>query len=205
MVTSNALLIVRAPLRTPHKYISELLQKKKNWIEKKQHDMLVNRKQTRIKEYSEGEEFLYLGKPYSLRIEDCNHIEIIDSANVLRFPKKFLTNPAKKIIMWYKTMAHKIIQEQAELYSTTTGWKYTSFKITSATTRWGSCSGTNINFTWRLVMAPLEAIEYVVVHELAHIHEKNHGAIFWNKVESVLPEYKKCEQWLQDNQKFLDI
>ncbi|MBK7452806.1 MAG: M48 family metallopeptidase [Anaerolineales bacterium] len=73
-------------------------------------------------------------------------------------------------------------------------------KISSARTRWGSCSpdGT-LNFTWRLVMAPLEVIDYVVIHELAHLRVKNHSSKFWDVVKAIDPQYKEKRKWLREN------
>jgi len=71
-------------------------------------------------------------------------------------------------------------------------------RITNARKRWGSCSVKgNLNFTWRLIMAPLQVIDYVVVHELVHIKEKNHSKNFWNHVSSYLPDYKQKRKELK--------
>jgi predicted metal-dependent hydrolase len=205
VVTADATLIVRAPRRTSLEYILDLIEKKKDWIVAKQKEAIARGGGRRPKKFIDGEEFLYLGKPYHLRIEDCKSIKIVEDEDTILFPRKFLTDPTKKMVTWYKKMALITIDTEARRWIEVMHVNYTSLKITSAKTRWGSCSGTNINFTWRLIMAPLEAVEYVVVHELAHIHEKNHGRRFWESVKKVLPEYRKCEQWLKDNQKFLDI
>jgi hypothetical protein len=70
--------------------------------------------------------------------------------------------------------------------------------ITAAKTRWGSCSGrNNINFSWRLMMAEPEVIDYVIVHELAHIKEKNHGKQFWRLVEKYEPDYRERKNKLK--------
>lgn len=80
------------------------------------------------------------------------------------------------------------------------GVQPTGVKITSAKTRFGSCSGKNsLCFSWRLMLYPPEAVDYVVVHELAHIKEKNHSAAFYKVVESVLPDYKARVKMLKEN------
>ena len=79
-------------------------------------------------------------------------------------------------------------------------------KITNALKTWGSCSHQgNLNFTWRLIMAPLNVIDYVVVHELIHLDEKNHSRIFWDKVEILIPEYKGYKEWLKKNGHLLKL
>jgi len=90
-------------------------------------------------------------------------------------------------ISWYKKEAKKILTERVEFYSKSTGLKPNSVKITSAQKRLGSCSSKgNLNFSWRLVMLPIRVIDYVVVHELAHLEEHNHSKNFWTKVKTIM-------------------
>ena len=73
------------------------------------------------------------------------------------------------------------------------------WRLSSAKTRWGSCSTAgNLNFNWRLVLAPREVLDYVVVHELAHRKEMNHSRKFWAEVKNVLPDYEKRRKWLKE-------
>ena len=75
-----------------------------------------------------------------------------------------------------------------------------AFSIREQKTRWGSCSSKgNLNFNWRLIFAPEEVLDYIVVHELAHRREMNHSQAFYDIVESVLPEYKKEQKWLREH------
>jgi len=84
--------------------------------------------------------------------------------------------------------------------------KYGSLRITRAKTRWGSCTrAANISLSLRLILAPERVIDYVIVHELAHILEHNHSKKFWQKVEQFYPEYKKCRKWLRENDHLLVI
>ncbi len=86
------------------------------------------------------------------------------------------------------------------------GYPLPQCRISSARTRWGSCSpaGT-LSFTWRLVMAPLEVIDYVVVHELVHLRVKNHSKAFWAAVGEIMPGYKRCVAWLRKQGQFLTL
>ncbi|MCE7860862.1 MAG: M48 family peptidase [Chloroflexi bacterium CFX2] len=79
-------------------------------------------------------------------------------------------------------------------------------RVNSAKTRWGSCAADGtINFTWRLVMAPPEVIDYVVLHELAHLKIKNHSPRFWKLVESLCPDFKRLRKWLRENGEKLNL
>jgi len=103
-----------------------------------------------------------------------------------------------------KRRAQEIIPQRVELYSQQTGIKYSKIRISNARKRWGSCSAKgNLNFSWRLSLAPLEVIDYVVVHELAHIVHKNHSRKFWKLVSEIYPQFKLCRKWLRDKGRLL--
>lgn len=97
-----------------------------------------------------------------------------------------------------KRRAKKLLPQKVACYEKIMGVKSTGVKITSATTRFGSCNSKNsICFSYRLMMFPEEAIDYVVVHELAHILEKNHSKAFYEIVNTYLPDYKEREKLLK--------
>jgi predicted metal-dependent hydrolase len=86
------------------------------------------------------------------------------------------------------------------------GCRPSGIRITSPQRRWGSCGVTDcLNFNWRLVMAPPEIIDYVIVHELAHIRHKSHGPEFWELVAEFYPNHRKARRWLKDNGHLLEI
>jgi predicted metal-dependent hydrolase len=92
------------------------------------------------------------------------------------------------------------------LYAAQHGFQPGRIRITSARTRWGSCSSKGtLSFTWRLVMAPLEVVDYVVIHELAHLRVKNHSQVFWDSVAALMPDYKRHVTWLKKNGRFLTL
>jgi len=197
IISADAMLVVRAPMMTTLKYIKSLVFKKRFWINEKKKQVLKNGVPAKNKEFVNGEGFLYLGETYKLKIENC---EIVKLSDYLYFPEKYLSDGRVKIIEWYKQKALEKITERADWYSQITGWRFKSMSITNAERRWGSCgSSGSINFSWKLIMAPLSVIDYVVVHELAHITEKNHSVRFWNKVKTVLPDYKGRQRWLKEN------
>ncbi|MBU0574542.1 MAG: M48 family metallopeptidase [Candidatus Margulisbacteria bacterium] len=99
---------------------------------------------------------------------------------------------------WFRNDAREMITERLERYSRQTGIRYNKVKITSAQSRWGSCTSRgNLNFSWRVMTLPLEVVDYVVVHELMHIVEMNHSKRFWSKVAGVLPDYKERRKRLR--------
>lgn len=120
------------------------------------------------------------------------HIEIMRERN---FKYGGLSESRKTEL---RALARIEIPRRVEYFSEITGLVPSSVKITSAEKRFGSCSGKNaLCFSYRLMMYPPEAIDYVVVHELAHIKHKNHSAEFYKLVEHYLPDYKECENMLK--------
>ncbi len=100
----------------------------------------------------------------------------------------------------YKKEARELIPPRVEQIANKHGFSYNTIKITSAQTRWGSCtSKKNLNFTYRLVLAPQEVMDYVIVHELCHLRQMNHSKKFWNEVATIMPDYKNQELWLKKN------
>lgn len=96
--------------------------------------------------------------------------------------------------------AHEIIPPLVETYSKIMELRPSSVRITSAEKRFGSCSGKNsLCFSWRLMAYPIEAVEYVVVHELAHIKHHNHSSAFYSLIEKYMPDYKERQKLLKIN------
>lgn len=114
-----------------------------------------------------------------------------------RYEGKGYKDLSKDEIDRLKQKALEIIPNRVEYYSKIMNVKPTGVKITSAMTRWGSCSSKNsLCFSYRLMLYPLEAIDYVVVHELAHIRIKNHSKYFYEEIEKYMPDYKDRKKML---------
>lgn len=204
-IKQDGTLIVRAPYKASENYINALFQEKSNWINKKTDEALQKKNSFRRKEFINGEKFLYLGNTYSLRITNEPNLSINGKGEIL-LPKSIIPLARPYMIKWYIRSARETITERTDIYANQLNLKYGKIKISSANTRWGSCSGkNNLNFTWRLIMAPLEIIDYVVIHEITHIVEKNHSSNFWNKVARIIPDFKKRRQWLHTNGFLLNI
>lgn len=111
-----------------------------------------------------------------------------------------LSNEAKNA---YKKQARAVITSYVTHYAGILSVTYGRIFIKEQKTCWGSCSSKrNLNFNWKLILMPEEILEYVVVHELAHLFEMNHSKAFWGIVESILPDYKERRKWLNENGKY---
>jgi predicted metal-dependent hydrolase len=205
-VTPEALLIVRAPRNLSRREISEIVDKESPWILKKQQFFRENHSKIREKEFIEGEEFLYLGRAYKLRLVHDTSDTLIVNDNFFYLSDECIDNAREIIERWYQTRAYEVVSERAAYYSNVSGMKFQQINITGAKKRWGSCgTNGNLNIAWRLVMAPVAVIDYVIVHELSHTEIRNHSKEFWRRVGSVIPNYKKYEKWLRDNGHFLVV
>ena len=219
-ITPSATLVIRAPLRAPLYFIEKFVKEKNDWIKRKIEEVSARPKPS-LKQFVDGEEFLYLGEIYKLKIVEeffrgfvpaagTNPNEIFNFSGIslcetnIIFPKNLLPNAAEEFEKWYKKQACLKIPTRVAKFAQIMGLKYKVVKITRAKKQWGSCGRQGaLNFAFRLIMAPLPIIDYVVVHELAHIKHKGHGARFWNMVKTIMPDYKIRKQWLKNNGQML--
>ena len=198
IVNSDATLTVRAPLKMPFKEIEGFLNQKSEWVARKIVQAQSRPKQTR-KEFLSGEKFLYLGHEYPLQIVDGLRSGL-EFSGAFRLARASQVKARSIFYHWYQYQAKNILNDRVKVYAQTMGLDYRAIKINDAKTRWGSCASSgNLNFTWRLIMAPLFVLDYVVVHELAHIPIKNHSRRFWEKVKMTMPQYQEAVVWLNHN------
>ncbi len=203
VITQGGDLIVNAPLGVNERRILEVVEKHSKWIEEKLKQ--VQQKSAKSKSFVEGEEFLFLGNTYKLYILK-NQDEPLVFNNAFYLSKDFQHVGKKIFISWYKKKAYEVISERVDLWAKRHDFNYTNLRITDAQRRWGSCSSKKtLSFSWRLIMAPLEVIDYVVVHELSHLLYPNHGKMFWLKVRSIIPEYELYDNWLKENGYLLNL
>jgi len=204
VVTPEANLVIRAPMKVSLDYINELVGKNLRWIDRKIQEV-KSKPRILAKNFIDGEKFLYLGKPYPLRITDGRKLPF-SFENEFVMDRIYQSIARKLFIDWYKKEAKKVISKRVRLYSKLTSLKYKKICITNANSRWGSCSAKgNLNLTWRLIMASLSVIDYVVIHELAHLEYRNHSRRFWQKVKAILPDYETSKKWLKHNGYILRI
>lgn len=108
------------------------------------------------------------------------------------------TDILQLLTVWYKNEARNVISLRARKYAQEMGQTFGEIHIRDQKSRWGSCSSArNLNFNWRLVMAPEWVMDYVIIHELCHLTHMNHSAQFWELVAHYMPDYQAAKQWLK--------
>jgi hypothetical protein len=200
-VNSDATLTVRIPYGVSMRYAERFIESKKDWIEKKQAQFRTIADKLKPKQFTAGEEFLFAGRAYPLEIVPGTAAKIaITAEGKLRISQKCLEAPKHYIEWFYKQYAKKYLTIRTKEIADKFGYKYSYVKITSAKTRWGSCSVRgSINFSWRLVMMPGEMIDYVIVHELVHLEIRDHSKRFYARLSELMPDHKRREKWLKEN------
>lgn len=198
-VTKDARLIVQAPFFMPENMILKLISRKESWIRSKQ-DFFKKHHNRHVRIFLPGEEFLFLGEKYPLTaVEDLPKAVILEEG-VLKVSNLVLANVRDHLEHWYRFQALEYISQRVDYFARVTQLKYQSIRINQAATRWGSCGYRDtLNFTWRLIMAPANVVDYVVIHELMHLKQKNHSSKFWAEVENLWPNYKQDEKWLKEH------
>ena len=203
-VTPAATVIVRAPLRAPAAYIEEILRQKRSWILRKL-DEMKQRSSSPGHEYAEGEMFLFLGRSYPLHFVE-NPAITIERSDRLYVSRMLMPDIRSHLKRWYVEEAGKEIKARCMWFSLKTGHVPATIRITDARQRWGSCTHKGgLNFSWRLIQAPLEIVDYVIVHELVHLRQPDHSKKFWTKVRTIMPDYERRRKWLRENERLLFI
>jgi predicted metal-dependent hydrolase len=206
VMSGDGRLSVRAPHKATLQEITLFVQNHKKWILKKRIEIKDKNKNYKPRKFEDGEICLFLGKPFNIKTDNKQEFALRKVGDDFFLNEKALPYAEKVFGIWYKQRAIEIIPVRAHKISKEMGLKYNRLGITSAKGRWGSCnSRKNINFSWRLMMAAPKVIDYVIIHELAHLKEMNHSAAFWKIVQQFMPDYKECRKWLKDNHQYLNM
>lgn len=200
VIDDKGRLIVRAPKQLSNLEIQAFVDQKSSWIREKQQKIAAQNAQVKQKQFTEGEKFLYHGNDYPLSLIKQQNKALIFDGKSFYLRKSDQHKGSQVFENWYRKTAKRDLAERSALYADMQGVAFRSIRITGARTRWGSCGvkGT-LNFAWRLVMAPLPVIDYVVLHEITHLTIRNHSKAFWSRLESFMPDYQVHRKWLKAN------
>ena len=200
---------VTAPKRVTKKYIYELIEKRKDWIEEKKEDI----KKKSIydiskKELVSGDEIYYLGRRYLLKVVKSREENIILDGKMMymyinikekeEFKNSDIRRKHNLLDIWYKKEALKLFDTLLKKYCSIMNLEINSFTVKKLKSKWGSCDviKKHITFNSELMKYPQSAVEYIVIHELAHLIEANHSKKFHNIVSLYMPEWKKKKKIL---------
>lgn len=195
-------LILSAPVDCPQEIIERAAREKYRWIYTKlaQKEMLFKTPPT--KEFVNGEGFYYLGRSYRLRlvppIANTPPLELRNDRFLLREDE--VEHGEAHFINWYIKQGQFWLQQRVEAFIHRVGAVPQGIKVQPLGFRWGSCGRNNIlYFHWRTMLLPSPIIDYIVVHELVHLHERHHQPSFWELVAQAMPDYAMRKRWLAEN------
>ena len=189
-------LTVSMPLRASESWLHEVLQQRAGWVVDKLEDWQAHAPAKPV--WADGEIIHYLGEILTLRIGSFSRavqhvgeeLRVQDEGSESRIEKR--------VSSWYREQALPLFIERAEHYAKILDVSPSSIRLTTAKTRWGSCTSFGeVRFNVQLVKLPYYLIDYVIVHELAHLREMNHSQAFWRIVEIACPNYRRLRSELK--------
>ncbi len=203
-VERDGSIVVRAPHGISEEKIQHAVEAKKFWLyEKTRHKQKYPKQPTR-KEFVSGETLLYLGRHYRLEITD-------DDVPGVRFHRGFqISRPHQSVAGrllhdWYAERAEHKLPPKIRSFAEALGVAYGRVLVSDLQVSWASCTPkNNLNFNWRIMKAPIFVVDYLIVHELAHLLEPNHTQRFWNIVAVQVPRYEMAKDWLRKNGSILE-
>jgi predicted metal-dependent hydrolase len=203
VIERNGLISVRPPLEMTPEQVDETVLSKRMWIYRNLADWQDLNATRVVREWVNGESFLYLGSSYRLQLvqEQDEPLKLKDGRflllrSVIESGGKLAAHQAFKA--FYKEKGQARITKQVQQFASKVGVPPGRVVIKELGYRWASClkSG-DMHFHWKCLMAPPTIIDYIVVHELCHQHHRDHSAAFWNEVDKVLPDYRERKEWLR--------
>ncbi|MDD1701476.1 MAG: M48 family metallopeptidase [Methanoregula sp.] len=203
-ITPDAALVVRVPLRTPESYIAGFITEKQDWIEKKMAEVR-SRPVAGKKQFVNGEPFLFLGTVYPLVVLPGSDAPVSLGKSFF-IGERCLPHAREFFRAWYVEKADVIVPARVAGFAAILDYRPKKIRISDTRRRWASCSTSGtLSFCWRLILAPPEVIDYVIVHELVHMRQPDHSPRFWEKVQEAMPEYRRHREWLRSNERLLAI
>lgn len=204
LIRPDGTILVQAPRTMPKAEIEAFLRTKRPWLVRKLQEQSLRHPPAR--RIAPGETFPYLGVPYPLEIVPASDRSepLTFTGRSFRLSENAISGGRALFARWYRRQALTYLSGRVAIFSLRLGVLPRGLRIGVARRRWGSCSPENrLSFTWRLILAPPDVVDYVVIHELAHIREKNHAPAFWSLVAGLSPRYQEHRRWLKDHDHLL--
>ncbi|WP_426174413.1 M48 family metallopeptidase [Massilia sp. TWR1-2-2] len=205
---------VTAPKRVTLAEIDNAIRAKQRWILTKLHERGERRALRQQKppvQWIDGAQLPFMGGDITLRLQPAERSHCVFDGELRELaigvvPGLSEWQLQERVRLWLQSEATRVFSERMALYAPRLGVSYSSMTLSSAGTRWGSCTvDGSIRLNWRLIHFPLALIDYVVAHELAHLREMNHSARFWATVESVYPDYDGAKAALRKRSQELPV
>lgn len=193
-------LILAAPSDVPDIRLRDFVQRKRTWVYKQLARREALAPLAPRKQFTDGEGFAYLGRNYRLRLVPASDAAIKLTGGRFVMPKALVPDGRQHLIRWYCERAKPWLEGKVEEYADRMEVLPAGVRVQDLGYRWGSCGkGDWLYFHWKTILLPARIAEYVVVHEMAHLHEPHHTPRFWVLVERAMPDFVRRRQWLADH------
>ncbi len=211
IIERDGSVVVRAPEWADDEQIGNIVTTKQYWIYQSLAEWRDLNATRVLREYKNGEGFLYLGRAYRLLLvsDQVEPLKLRDGRFALR---RDLVEQGEMVAAraafrdFYIARGVERACQRVDYYFPKVGVGATSVDVRELGNRWASCSPTGaLAFHWKCMMAPQTIIDYIVVHELCHFHHRDHTDAFWNEVDKVMPDYRERKDWLRKNGAGLDV
>ena len=199
-VDRDGALILSAPPDATEDQLRDFVQRKRMWVYKQlaRKDALPDDAPRKV--FTEGEGFSYLGRSYRLRLVPESDAAVKLTGGRFVMPKVLARDGREHMIRWYCEHARPWMSSRVSDYSSRMEVKPAGVRVQDLGYRWGSCGkGAMLYFHWKTILLPARVAEYVVVHEMAHLHEPHHTPDFWRRVERAMPDFEMRRAWLSSH------
>lgn len=211
VIERDGRVLVRAPESIPDEKIEDIVAAKRYWIYKNLAEWRDLNSTRVLRDYRNGEGFLYRGRSYrlllvanqaeSLQLKNgrfCLRRDLVESGGI-HMAKEAFRN-------FHIQHGQSIIPKRVEYFAPKVGVKSRSVSVKDLGNRWATCAANgDLTFHWKCMMAPGTILDYIVVHELCHFHHLDHTDAFWNEVDKVMPAYRERKEWLRAKGAGLDL
>lgn len=201
---------VLAPKEANQEQVMNIVESKLDLISKKLYEIRSLSQKQEI-DKTKDKQVLYMGKKYPIKVNvdknlEKNNIFIQKDSIIVNIQKEDDKQINSIIESYLKKECLKNIKKRILYHQSNFKLKPKSIKVVESNKFWGLCSSNrDIQFNWKLIMAPIEVIDYVIIHEMSHMAHMNHSKSFWKMVAKIMPEYKKQVEWLGINGRYMNI
>ena len=211
VIERNGLVIVHPPIGFSPEQVDAVVESKRMWIYRNLAEWRDLNATAVVREWVNGESFLYLGSSYRLSLVAEQDVDLQLKEGRFCLKRSLIERGGEGVARrafesFYSAKGEKRIRERVAYYAPKVGVCPTGTAVKELGFRWASCTvGNSLSFHWKCMMAPPKIIDYMVVHELCHLHQRNHSDAFWNEVDKVMPDYLERINWLKKHGAGLDL
>lgn len=199
-VERDGSLVVRAPTAMPTAQLERFAHQKRMWVyEKLARKAAITKPGRRTREFVAGEGFAYLGRSYRLQLVDDQDGPVKLVNGRFRLVRGEAKRGRERFVAWYTERGRRWLTRRVAEWSPRLGADVVKVEVLDLGYRWGSCGRGRINFNWSTITLPPAVVDYVIVHELAHLQHPHHGPEFWAAVTRAMPDHEQRRKWLAEN------